>query len=292
MYSVNSEAGAGFDRRLVLRQTGLLSLCGPDSGSASVRIGLLDAPVCAEHPALRAARIQQYPHIASLDQADLRHGTFIASILVGSGKGVLGIVPRCTLISLPVHDADFQRHALNARSVSIRIAGAIDDALDRGVDVIQMSMDFAPEADDAFRPVCRAIERAATRGVCAVVAAGNRPRLGSSIVLAQRSVLAVAMSGHQGRIHANSPLGIAIGRGVCCPGEDVPGAMPPDGLTRASGSSFAAAIACGAIALLKSLRPRLSSLQILNGRSYLRCTSLVPPMLNAQHWLAALSTIR
>jgi subtilisin family serine protease len=283
---------AEYERRTILRQLGLLSMSGLGPESAPpVRIGLIDSPVCTDHPVFSSARIEQYPHIASLRDADTRHGTFIASILVGSGAGVLGIAPRGTLVSLPVQDLQFQRQALPAREVSLRIAGAIDDALDRGVDLIQMSMDFLPEADPAFEPVCRALGRAASRGVCTVVAAGNQPRLGSSAVLAQLGVLPVAMADRHARFHANSPMGIAIGRGLSCRGENLPGALPPTGITRASGSSFAAAVACGAVALLKGIKPRLSSLQIVHARGDRRSTSLVPPMLNAQRWLAALSHI-
>ncbi len=247
-------------RRLILRQTRLLELSRRTRGTPRVRIALIDGPVAIAHPVLAAAMIEQHPQTPGAELAAEYHATFIASLLVGSGGGVLGLAPGCTLISLPFQDARFQRFELPAREAAERVARAIYRGLELGADVIQLSLDFLPASDGAFGSVVEALKYSASRGVCAIIAAGNHPRLGASKVLAAPGVLSVAAADEMGSVLPQSPLGPAIGRGLRCPGANLPGAAPPDRVLEASGSSFAAAVASGAIALLKSLRPELSDL--------------------------------
>ena len=273
---------------MVLRQAGLLELCRHNTGSPDVRIALIDTPALSTHPSLCQARIEPFPQVADLHRADARHGTFIASILVGSGGSVLGIAAGCTLLSLPVQDDRFQRFELHPAEVVARVVRAIDHALASQAHVILLSMEFDPDADHAFAPLHAAIERARAQGVCTVISAGNRPRLGVSSTLAVPGALAVSMSGPDAQVHPSSPLSPAVGAGLRGPGVDVPGAIPPGHVIRATGSSFAAAIVCATIALLKSLRPHLSTLQIAAMRPARQTRSLVPPALDAEHWLKLL----
>jgi subtilisin family serine protease len=92
------------------------------------------------------------------------------------------------------------------------------------------------------------------------------------------------MADEMGRNHRDSPAGPAIGRGLRCPGERLPGAVPPDRLLEASGSSFAAAVASGAIALLKSLRPDLSALAIAAAYPRPPERSVIPPLIDGVAW--------
>lgn len=275
-------------RRFILRQTRLLGISRRTRGIPQVRITLIDGPVALSHPVFTAARIEQHPQIRGAEIADGRHATFIASLLVGDGGGVLGVSPNCTLVSVPIHDEKFQQLQLSAAEAAERVALAICRAVELRSDVILLSLDFLPNAELAFAPVLQAFRHASSRGTCIVVAAGNQPRLGSSKVLAAPGVLAVAMADDGGRIHPSSPLGLAIGRGLRCPGTDLPGAVPPNQLIEASGSSFAAALVSGAIALLRSLRQDLSPLEIVAGYPRPRCSSVVPPLVDGEAWLEAL----
>jgi hypothetical protein len=76
-------------RRLILRQTRLLQLSRSTRGVPRVRIALIDGPVSVSHPVLAAATIVQYPQVTDTELADQDHATFIASLLVGCGGGVL-----------------------------------------------------------------------------------------------------------------------------------------------------------------------------------------------------------
>ena len=129
---------ANFRRRLILRQTRLLELSRRTPGVPSVRIALIDGPISTSHPVLAAATIEQYPQIPGAETADERHATFIASLLVGRGAGVLGIAPGCTLISLPVQDSKFQKFELNRQEAASRVASAVYRAVELKADVIQL----------------------------------------------------------------------------------------------------------------------------------------------------------
>lgn len=275
-------------RRFILRQIRLLGITRLTQGIPQVRIALIDGPVSISHPVLSAATIEQYPQIPGTELADQSHATFIASLLVGRGGGVLGIAPGCTIVSLPIQDGEFQKLQLRAEEAAERVARAIYQAVELRADVIQLSLDFVPAADAAFRRVVEAIRHAAARGTCIVVAAGNRPRLGSSGVLAVPGVLAVAMADDAGRIYPGSPIGPAIGRGLRCPGSDLPGAVPPDLVIGGSGSSFAAALVSGAIALLRSLRQDMCPLEIAANYPRPRVPSVLPPLMDGAAWLEAL----
>lgn len=276
-------------RRMILRQVGLLRLSERTRGSSAVRIALIDGPIARTHPTLAQAAIEEYPLVPDVETADPRHATFIASILVGSGSGVVAIAPACTLLSLVVQDASFQRLEIAPKAAALRIARAIYRAIELKADIIQLSLDFLPVADLAFRPVMSSLNAAATRGICTVVAAGNWPRLGVSAVLSVDGVLPVAMADSRGRLSSMSPVAPSVGHGLRCVGDQLPGALPPDIVEEATGSSFAAAIVSGTIALLKALRPDLSSLAIAACHPGRRNRSMVPPLLDGSAWLEALN---
>ncbi|MGA7317452.1 MAG: S8 family serine peptidase [Silvibacterium sp.] len=277
-------------RRMFLRQVRLLDLCRRSAGAKTVRIALIDGPIAAAHPSLAAANIEEHPQGIDAKSADPAHATLIASILVGSGAAVLGLAPVCTLLSLPVHDEPFQRLELEPDVAALRIARAIHRAIELKAAVIQLSLDFLPAADGSFPPVLRAIRSAVARGICTVVAAGNRPRLGASAALATEGVLPIAMADERGQLSPMSPVAICIGRGLRVPGVRLPGALPPNRIGEATGSSFAAAVACGALALLKSMRPESSPVAIAALHPGLRNRSTIPPLLDGAAWLEALNS--
>ena len=285
-------AGAESARRRFLRQAGMLELCHTTRGSPRVRIALIDGPILRSHPTLEGARLIEHPQIIGVEAADPTHATFIASILVGRGLGTLSVVPDCTLLNLAVHDSAFQNfRRLTASEAARRIAHAIHQAIDLRADLIQLSSEFLPESDSAFTPIVLAIERAASVGISTVVAAGNQPRLGASRLHSVAGVLPVTVATADGGIHPAAPLSPAIGRGTRSPGVGLPGATPQSGIGERSGSSFAAALVSGALGLIKSMHPWLSTLQIAASRPRPTILSMVPPMLDAAAWHAALTSV-
>jgi subtilisin family serine protease len=258
-------------------------------GRHDLRIALLDGVVHRGHPLLHGVRLEQEVPVFLAEAATASaHATLIASIWAGRGEGTLGLCPDCTILSLPVVDRRFERGELAPAAAAARIAAAIGRAVTVRADVIQLSMAFDLELDQSFTPVVSALSAAAARGIFTFIAAGNEGTRGSSAVLRAPGVVPVAMAGVDGLAHPRSALGPTLGaRGILAPGAEVPGAIPPDGLGSASGTSFAAALATGAFVLLRSCFPARSPPEILAAlrrqRGALRPSrSLVPPRLDGE----------
>lgn len=126
------------------------------------------------------------------------------------------------------------------------VAAAIVDAIDKGVDVINMSLGMSGDST----PVANAVAQANQAGIAVIASAGNT---GGEVLFpgAYPEVFAVA---------AVDPMDVkasfsAFGGDVafCAPGVDVYSAMPEGQFAWWSGSSMATAIASGAVALTRSV---------------------------------------
>ena len=281
---------------LSMKQAGLCRLLAETSGRSDVCIALIDGIVNRFHPALAHAAVVQT--VTNLDEdaspGASAHASFIASMLVGEGPGVLGICRGCTLVSIPVAGLQFERGRLAAHDVAAQIAERIRQALQFCPAVIQLSLDFAPESSRPFAPLVQMIGLAARSGVRTVISAGNRGSLGSSQVLHAPGVIPVAMAGADTLPAASTTLGIAIGsRGLLAPGTNIPGAAIPTGGCVKTGTSFSATFVTATFALLLSrfrdVHPDIvwNALLVAHRRPR-SLASIVPPLLDADASLRSL----
>jgi len=102
------------------------------------------------------------------------HGTHVAGLIAGSGLqsmgGYAGIAPEVRLIGMKVLDGNGQGYASHALAA---IEFAIDHRVELGIDVINLSLGhpvLEPPADD---PLVQAVERATAAGIVVVASAGN-----------------------------------------------------------------------------------------------------------------------
>lgn len=277
----------------------LAPIVGSTAGSPEIQIALIDGIIERSHPSLAGAIISEdeRPAGASAAGSAAAHATFIASILVGCGPGVLGVCRGARLASVPIADLAFEQGRLPARSAAARIARAVERAVAGGADVILLSLEFAPEMSQPFDVVARALAAAASRGIRTVIAAGNGSTLGSNLVLGAPGVVPVAMAAADGSPHIDAALGPFIGtRGLLAPGVDIPGATLPAGTGVRSGSSFSAAIVAGSYALLRSgfpeVRRELVWESLLDpGALRRRRASIVPPLLDTHASLMRLKRL-
>lgn len=121
---------------------------------SGVTIAMVDSPVNLDVPTLQGAAITPHPPIGCLaadgtelpatstDLALAKHGTNVASFLVGSGAGypgetgVKGIAPGVTLLTYAVYDTD----VCLSVDFSDPLAEAINAAVDDGADIISVSI--------------------------------------------------------------------------------------------------------------------------------------------------------
>ncbi|WP_448810667.1 S8 family serine peptidase [Agromyces bauzanensis] len=194
---------------------------------------------------------------------DPNHGTLVASLLAGrgtgEGNGVIGIAPEADLLTASVA---FGQDTGAEKSNDDQIAEAVKWAVDSGADVINMSLtrntrDWPESWDDAFT-------YAFDHDVVIVAAAGNRGS-GTSEVGAPATIPGVlTVAGVDRDKNASfdaSSQGITIA--VAAPSEDLVGVLPDGGYVQWSGTSAAAPIVSGLVALVRSEYPELDAANVI-----------------------------
>jgi cyanobactin maturation PatA/PatG family protease len=236
---------------------GLEELWRATRGDPEVLIAVLDGPVDLSHPSLAGARLRVLPSLARQDgppgEATL-HGTHVASLIFGQDAGpVRGIAPGCSGLIVPVY-GEGGPGSLVACSQG-ELAVAIEQALEAGARVINVSGGQFSPAGVAEQPLAEAVRRCAERDALLVAAAGNDGCECLHVPGALPSVLAVGAANRQGAPLDSSNWGDAYQmQGVLAPGEEILGAGPDGGLAVRTGTSFATAIVSGLAALLLSLQ--------------------------------------
>ena len=187
------------------------------------------------------------------------HGTMVASLIAGQGEtsgGVIGVAPGVSLMSLSiglgVSGADTDR----------QIADAVIWAVDNGAKVINLSLTrnsrtWPASWDEAFM-------YALQNDVVVVSASGNRPD-GSGSPSAPGTMPGVLSVGGLTKTKAGSERssteGIAID--ITAPAEDLFGSFPGGEIRSWAGSSAAAPLVSGLVALMRQADPAASANDIL-----------------------------
>ncbi|WP_259336621.1 S8 family peptidase, partial [Clavibacter phaseoli] len=231
-----------------------------------VKVAVIDTGVDASVADLRGAVVggTDVSGVGSADGttpvgASSEHGTMVASLLAGrgtgTGSGVIGVAPAASLLSVSVA---LGGPTSGARDEDAQIADAVRWAVDNGASVINMSLtrnslDW-PESWD------RAFLYAYEHDVVVVAAAGNRGS-GTTEVGAPATipgVLAVAGVDRAGAASFDaSSQGITIA--VAAPSEQLVGVEPGGRYVQWSGTSGAAPLVSGVVALVRAAHPELKA---------------------------------
>ena len=189
------------------------------------------------------------------------HGTMVASLAAGRGTnatdGVIGAAPAASILSISIGFGE------GADTSDDQIAAAVRYAVDKGADVINMSLtrntlDWPESWDDAFLYAMR-------NDVVIVAAAGNRGS-GTTEVGAPATmpgVLTVAGVDTNGKASFDaSSQGITIA--VSAPSEQLVGVVPGGQHVKWSGTSGATPIVAGVVALVRAAHPGLDADDVIN----------------------------
>ena len=260
-----------------------------------VGVALIDTGV-TEVPGLDTGNVRHGPDL-SFDSQDPElvhrdaygHGTHLASIIAGrdtvgdatsytSESTFAGIAPGADLISVKVgaHDG-----AVDVTQVIAAIDWVVEHRTELDIRVLNLSYGTDSVQDPMVDPLTYAVERAWKAGIVVVVAGGNDGSDTRILANPARSpyVIAVGADDTQGTVHHRDdtvPAWATRGTNsrhvdVVAPGVSVLGARVPNGyadernpqartgtrFARASGTSQAAAVVSGAVALLLEARPQL-----------------------------------
>jgi len=222
----------------------------PKRGDPPIRVAVLDGPADLEHPCFGGADITLLPSATSIGEqpadAMIAHGTHVASVIFGQQDSeVEGLVPGCSGFVIPIFSKD-------DRTVSqLDLSRAIELAVDKGAHVINISGGQITDVGEADVWLHNAIRLCCERNVLVVAAGGNDGCECLHVPAALPNVLAVGALDRRGQPMDFSNWGYQTG-GVMAPGEEILGAKPGGGTTRASGTSFAAPLVSGAAAFLLS----------------------------------------
>jgi subtilisin family serine protease len=258
------------------------------SGSGDVGIGLLDGPVAVDHPDLAGARIRP---VGADDSACARagsaacvHGTFVAGILVAKRNSPApAICPGCTLLVRPIFRETGADGTLPTATPD-DVGQAIVECANAGARVVNLSAATGEPTTRAEEGLRRALDHAVGRGALVVAAAGNQGALGSSEITRHPGVIPVVAYGLGGQPMNQSNFGRTLGqRGLGAPGDGIV-SLAAEGLPAPrAGTSFAAAIVTGALALLWSLFPSADAGSLRRALTpRVGRASVIPPLMDAQ----------
>ncbi len=224
----------------------------PPAPGAAV-IGVVDELADISHPDLsgHSRQLNPGPILGS-------HGTQVASAAAGAfnGFGVLGLFPGAPVLSV----------GLPLEPTCADAANGVVGAANAGAKVLNLSFGSPIDCATLFG----AVQIAFAKGSLVVAAAGNEFAQGNPVIFpaAYPHVLSVASVNPSLQSSAFSSANAAVD--LAAPGVDIPLATPVafdddgvvDGVTRASGTSFAAPIVSGAAAWLATARGDLSNGQL------------------------------
>lgn len=278
---------------LHLGMAGLTRLLEATCGSPEVTVGMIDGPVLLDHPDLREAAAYQLPGSRRpQDAAEYEHGTFIAGMLFARrGAAAPAICPGCRFVLRAIFPGDdtgpFTVHNGGPSASAAELAEAVTDCVDAGARLINLSASFGQVSMLEQHELTSALDRAASRGVLVVAAAGNQGAIAGSALTRHPWVLPVVACDHKGLPLPHATLGFGIGRrGLTAPGSGITSLALGGRTATASGSSVAAPFVTGALALLLSLLPGAEPIRVRAALCFATRPrkTIIPPLLDA--WAA------
>lgn len=222
------------------------------SNGENILIGMIDGPVDVRHKDLKG-KVTQHTLVEFNQQssAQMHHGTAIAGVLVASNDRI-GIAPNAKLLSISAFEYSNKN---KAKSSSAQISKAIDYAIKKNVDILNLS--FSGGKDPLVK---RMIKKAVAKGIVVIASSGNNNTDDPKYPSAYPGVIAVTAVDHFSKRYKEANRGKHID--LAAPGVGIMSLAPGDRYDFATGTSVAAAHVSGSIALFMSKNKKLDRLLI------------------------------
>jgi subtilisin family serine protease len=250
-------------------------------GDPAVTVAVLDTGVCLSHPELRGSLVPGYDFVNIIDghnefigdylgyddspEDEVGHGTHVAGVIAGAGVAMPdGVAPRCRIMPIRVLGAMKVGNERRGAGLEDNINSGMKLAVDKGVDVINMSLGM--QRVGGGLPHEGVVKYARIKGVTIVAASGNDGQENLYYPGALPGVITVGAADDEGEVAAFSTYGRQVS--FVAPGTDIYSSYLADDYAFSSGTSHAAPFVSGAVALLKSFARsrgrRLSDTQVKN----------------------------
>jgi minor extracellular protease Epr len=205
----------------------------------NVSIGMVDSNLDKQHQAFLHTAIVIENIVSTEVETPVRHGTAVASLLVGNGGPINALLPNGNLFLASVfhRQSDFAQGA-----TTINIIKGLNWLASKDVTVINMSL-----AGPDNKILALAIEKLSQRHVIVVAAAGNEGPLAQPLYpAAYQQVIAVSATDHKQQIYRWSNRGEYIDFSAL--GVNVATAQPGNRFGLESGTSMASPVIAATIA--------------------------------------------
>lgn len=247
-------------------------------GSTDVKVAVVDDGIEASHPMFKNRIVDAYNVYTQDNRLSLGegHGTHTAGLAVGSAdflnQGAAGVAPNCMLMPIQVFD--------NRRCPLSALVAGVMYAIHHDADVVNLSVCpsfrglnmLPPEQQDQIaRSQFKNVERlwarvcnlAAQRKCILVFAAGNDDIL-SSVPPENRNASAIVVTAVDQNLYPTDFTNYGPCSDISAPGKDILSSFPRGSFQSCDGTSMAAPIVSGTIALMKSIKKDLSVGQVRN----------------------------
>lgn len=275
-------------------------------GNESIVVAVIDDGIDASHDILKGRFYKPYNvftqnnHLSTGDG----HGTHVAGLAVGSdknfNKGVSGVAPKCLLMPVQVFD--------NGMCTFSSVTSGIMYAIHNGASIVNVSigpsfkgLDILPISDQDMiartqfkneeRVWRRIIQVANNKNVIIVFAVGN-DNIIANIPPENRTNSTVNVAAVARNFKETDFTNYGKGSNISAPGKGILSSVPTNQYAVFDGTSMAAPIVSGTIALMKSIKPEVSIEEVLTilQRSGRAISNYVPPMVQVDRALEMLKT--
>lgn len=247
-------------------------------GSSNVKIAVIDDGIQSNHPMFKGRIVDAYNVFTQNNSLSMGegHGTHTAGLAAGSAefysKGASGVAPKCMLMPVQVFDNKMC-------PLSALVAGVMY-ALHHDADVVNISigpmfkgLNVLPVeeqdkiANTQFRNVAalwaRVCKLAAKKRSILVFAAGNDDIL-TSIPPENRNESSIVVTAVDKRMYPTVFTNYGPCSDISAPGKGIYSSFPTSSFQSCDGTSMAAPIVAGAVALMKSIKKDLTVEQARN----------------------------
>lgn len=257
-------------------------------GSPKLKIGIIDGPIDFTHPDFVDSNFEVI-HESDLEKcknstnAACHHGTLVTGILASNrGSPSPAICPNCTFIINPIFSENQQYPSSSPEG----LARAIVETIDAGANIINLSVGLSISSIRKYAELEDAIQYAITKKVLLIIASGNQGNIAIAPSFNNVNIILVTACDSMGLPSTDSNLGgkNGLAMSIMAPGVDVVSTIPNKKYLSVSGSSIATPFVTGTIALVSSIFPNLSLLELkaILSETHKRNRTIIPPLLNAE----------